>query len=108
MCYVESKDLSILAVCAKGDTSEFVMQGLRLLGYDASNLKGGMKVWGGHYATRAILETPDLAIYQVSRPARGCLSYVVASEGRAIVIDALRHLHPIWSWPAVRVSPSRK
>jgi glyoxylase-like metal-dependent hydrolase (beta-lactamase superfamily II) len=53
-----------------------------------------MKAWGEHYATRALVGGPDLAIYQVSRPARGCLSYVVASAGKAIVIDPLRHLHP--------------
>jgi DsrE/DsrF/DrsH-like family len=50
--------------------------------------------WGEHFATRIVVESPDLAIYQVSRPARGCLGYVVASEGKAIVIDPLRHLHP--------------
>jgi glyoxylase-like metal-dependent hydrolase (beta-lactamase superfamily II)/rhodanese-related sulfurtransferase len=87
-------DQPILAVCAKGDTSENVAQGLRHLGYASANLKGGMKAWGEHYATRALVEGPDLAIYQVSRPARGCLSYVVASAGKAIVIDPLRHLHP--------------
>ncbi|HEX9113976.1 MAG TPA: MBL fold metallo-hydrolase [Nitrospirota bacterium] len=87
-------DLPILAVCAKGDTSEFVAQGLRRLGYASANLKGGMKAWGEHYATRALVEDSELAIYQVSRPARGCLSYVVASAGSAIVIDPLRHLHP--------------
>ena len=87
-------DLPILAVCAKGETSQFVAQGLRRLGYASATLKGGMKAWGEHYATRALVEGPDLAIYQVSRPARGCLSYVVASAGRAIVIDPLRHLHP--------------
>src|SRR5207237_9956690 len=54
----------------------------------------GMKAWGEHYAVRALVEDPDLAIYQVSRPARGCLSYIVASAGKAIVIDPLRHLHP--------------
>ena len=87
------KDQPILAVCAKGDTSKFVMQGLWRLGYASATLEGGMRAWGGHYATRAIVETPDLAIYQISRPARGCLSYVVASAGKAIVIDPLRHLH---------------
>ena len=87
-------DLPILAVCAKGDTSEFVMQGLRHLGYASATLQGGMKAWGEHYAARTLVEAPDLAIYQVSRPARGCLSYVVASGGKAIVIDPLRHLHP--------------
>jgi glyoxylase-like metal-dependent hydrolase (beta-lactamase superfamily II)/rhodanese-related sulfurtransferase len=87
-------DLPILAVCAKGDTSEFVMQGLRRVGYAAANLEGGMKAWGEYYVTRALVQDPDLAIYQVSRPARGCLSYVVASAGKAIVVDPLRHLHP--------------
>jgi glyoxylase-like metal-dependent hydrolase (beta-lactamase superfamily II)/rhodanese-related sulfurtransferase len=87
-------DLPILAVCAKGDTSEFVAQGLRRLGYASATLKGGMKAWGEHYATRALVDGPDLAIYQVSRPARGCLSYLVASAGKALVIDPLRHLHP--------------
>ena len=87
-------DVPILAVCAKGETSEFVAQGLRRLGYASVTLKGGMKAWGEHYATRALIENPDLAIYQMSRPARGCLSYVVARAGRAVVIDPLRHLHP--------------
>jgi len=87
-------DLPILAVCAKGDTSEFVAQGLSCLGYASANLNGGMKTWGEYYATRAVVEAPDLAIYQVGRPARGCLSYMVASAGKAIVIDPLRHLHP--------------
>ena len=91
-------DRPILAVCAKGDTSEFVAQGLRRLGYTSANLKGGMKAWGEHYAIRALVEGPDLAIYQVSRPARGCLSYLVASGGKAVVIDALRHLDPTLPW----------
>jgi glyoxylase-like metal-dependent hydrolase (beta-lactamase superfamily II) len=88
------KDLMILSVCAKGDTSEYVAQGLDRLGYTSANLKGGMKAWGEHYATRAVVEAPALAIYQVSRTARGCVSYVVVSEGKALVIDPLRHLHP--------------
>jgi glyoxylase-like metal-dependent hydrolase (beta-lactamase superfamily II)/rhodanese-related sulfurtransferase len=87
-------DTPIVAVCAKGDTSAFVAQGLRRLGYSSANLKGGMKAWGEHYAVRALVEGPDLGIYQVSRPARGCLSYIVASAGKAIVIDPLRHLDP--------------
>ncbi len=88
------RGLTILSVCAKGDTSEYVGQGLRRLGYSSANLGGGMKAWGGYYTSRAVVETAGLAIYQVSRPARGCLSYVVASQGRAVVIDPLRHLHP--------------
>jgi glyoxylase-like metal-dependent hydrolase (beta-lactamase superfamily II) len=86
--------LPFLSVCAKGDTSQYVAQGLHRLGYASANLKGGMKAWGLHYATRTVVETTQLAVYQVSRPARGCLSYVVASAGKAVVIDPLRHLHP--------------
>ena len=87
-------DFPVLSVCAKGDTSEYVAQGLRQLGYESANLKGGMKAWGNYYSTRTVVETPKLAVYQVGRPARGCLSYVVASNGKALVIDPLRHLHP--------------
>jgi glyoxylase-like metal-dependent hydrolase (beta-lactamase superfamily II) len=88
------RDLPILAVCAKGDTSDYVAQGLDGLSYASANLEGGMRAWGLHYATSAVVETTELAIYQVSRPARGCLSYVVASAGKAVVIDPLRHPHP--------------
>ncbi|MDT8069425.1 MAG: MBL fold metallo-hydrolase [Terriglobia bacterium] len=82
----------ILAVCAKGGTSEFVAQALRQMGYNCANLEHGMKGWGEYYAVGAVVETGDLSIYQVSRPARGCLSYVIASDGHAIIIDPLRHI----------------
>jgi glyoxylase-like metal-dependent hydrolase (beta-lactamase superfamily II) len=88
------KDMPILSVCTKGLRSQLVLQALRGLGYDSSTLQGGMKAWSEHYAIHAITETPDLAVYQVSRPARGCLSYVIAGGGQGIVIDPLRHLHP--------------
>jgi glyoxylase-like metal-dependent hydrolase (beta-lactamase superfamily II)/rhodanese-related sulfurtransferase len=87
-------DLPVLSVCAKGGTSEFVAEGLRRLGYPSINLEGGMAAWGGHYQTRALVEEPHLSIYQLSRPARGCLSYLLASAGQAVVIDPLRHLEP--------------
>ena len=88
------KDTPILAVCAKGESAGFVAQVLRQMGFDAATLQGGTKAWSEHYAIQTISETADLAVYQVSRPARGCLSYVIASEGKAIVIDPLRHLAP--------------
>jgi glyoxylase-like metal-dependent hydrolase (beta-lactamase superfamily II) len=86
------KDRPTLVVCAKGVTSERVTQGLRRSGYNAINLQGGMKAWGDFYQAQPIVETRELSIYQMSRPSRGCLSYVIASEGQAMVIDPLRHL----------------
>lgn len=82
----------ILVVCARGDTSAHVAEGLRRLDYQAFNLEGGMAAWGDHYEVRVVEETPRLTILQVSRPARGCLSYLLASGGEAMVIDAARHI----------------
>ncbi|MBI5890144.1 MAG: MBL fold metallo-hydrolase [Nitrosomonadales bacterium] len=82
----------ILAVCARGETSPHVAEGLRRLGYQAFNLEGGMVAWGDHYAIRGIEETPRLTILQISRPARGCLSYLLASGGKAMVVDPARHI----------------
>ena len=85
------KDKPVLAVCAKGDTSEFVADAMRGLGFDAFNLAGGTQAWGDYYHTMAVVESDDLTVLQVGRPARGCLSYVVASAGEAALIDPLRH-----------------
>ena len=82
----------ILAVCAKGDTSTHVAEGLRRLGYQAFNLEGGMAAWGDHYEMRVVEDTSRLTLLQISRPARGCLSYLLASGGEAMVVDAARHI----------------
>lgn len=82
----------ILAVCAEGNTSPHVAEGLRRLGYQAFNLEGGMAAWGSHYEIRAVEETRRLTLLQISRPARGCLSYIIASDGEAIVVDPARHI----------------
>lgn len=82
----------ILAVCARGDTSIHVAEGLRRLGYQAFSLEGGMAAWGDHYEMRNVEETMRLTILQLSRPAKGCLSYLLASGGEAIVVDPARHI----------------
>jgi rhodanese-related sulfurtransferase len=89
-------DMPILSVCAKGDTSEYVAWGLDRFGYVSTNFKGGIKAWGEHYCTRAVVEETNLAIYQVNLPARGCLSCVAVSERKALVIDSLRHVQRHW------------
>jgi rhodanese-related sulfurtransferase len=61
----------ILAVCARGETSPHVAEGLRRLGYQAFNLEGGMAAWGDHYEMRVVEESQQLTILQISRPARG-------------------------------------
>ncbi len=86
------KDRPILAVCSKGNTSAYVAEGLCQLGYDAFNLQGGMQAWGNFYEINPVTESRELSVYQISRPARGCLSYIIVSDGQAVVIDPLRHI----------------
>lgn len=88
------KDQPIVAVCAKGDTSAYVADGLRQLGYHAVNLQGGMRAWGNFTEISPVTESRELSVYQISRPARGCLSYIIASDGQAAIIDPLRHIEP--------------
>jgi glyoxylase-like metal-dependent hydrolase (beta-lactamase superfamily II)/rhodanese-related sulfurtransferase len=91
------KDRPILAVCAKGGTSDLVAEGLRRLGYDAANLAGGTKAYGDHQESRLALDG-EVRVFQVMRPARGCLSHVLAARnGDAAVIDALRHTSAVES-----------
>ena len=87
------KDKPIVVVCAHGVTSAHAAQALRGLGFEAVHLRGGMAAWGRFYEIEPVVESPELSIYQVVRPARGCLSYLIASQGRAAVVDPLRHIH---------------
>lgn len=85
-------DRPILAVCAEGNTSNYVAEGLRRLGFDAVNMEGGMEAWGNFYYWRPVEEGERFSLFQVVRPARGCLSHVLVSEHRAAVFDPARHL----------------
>lgn len=85
-------DRPILAVCAEGNTSSYVAEGLRRLDFDAVNMAGGMEAWGNYYAWRPVVETERFSLFQMVRPARGCLSHVLVSEHRAAVFDPARHI----------------
>ncbi len=89
-----SPDLPLVVVCARGKTSQQVAQGLRDCGYSAVDLNGGMENWGNYYEFRTVESNSEFTITQVSRPARGCLSYILSSQNEAIVIDPFRHIEP--------------
>lgn len=86
------KNQKIIVVCAKGDTSVIVAELLRELGLQSFNLSGGMKAWGSFYDQKWLVRSEKLSILQCIRVSRGCLSYVVVSEGKALVIDPLRKI----------------
>ncbi|MFB6194523.1 MAG: rhodanese-like domain-containing protein, partial [Halobaculum sp.] len=84
-------DLSepILVVCARGEASGQVAGWLREAGVDARNLAGGTAAWA-ETVLAAEFDAGPLFVRQYQRPATGCLSYLVADDDEAVVIDPLR------------------
>jgi glyoxylase-like metal-dependent hydrolase (beta-lactamase superfamily II)/rhodanese-related sulfurtransferase len=82
-------DRPVVAVCAKGNTSKLAQAKLAAGGYKAYSLLGGMKAWSlaWNVAPVPLPDAGDAVVLQFRRTGKGCLSYMVASEGRAVVID---------------------
>jgi glyoxylase-like metal-dependent hydrolase (beta-lactamase superfamily II) len=82
----------VLVVCAKEGSSRFVAEQLVEQGkQNISYLIGGMKSWSEHLEPVKIGDLKDGGtIYQFVRIGKGCLSYMVVSDGEAAVIDAAR------------------
>ncbi|MEY8189824.1 MBL fold metallo-hydrolase [Peribacillus simplex] len=81
----------ILVVCAKEGSSVMVAEMLSEAGLDVSYLKGGMKAWSEHLEPVKIGDLNNGGeIYQFVRLGKGCLSYMVVSNGEAAVIDSTR------------------
>ncbi|MGE8019457.1 MBL fold metallo-hydrolase [Peribacillus frigoritolerans] len=81
----------ILVVCAKEGSSVMVAEMLSEAGLDVFYLMGGMKAWSEHLEPVRVGElTNGAEIYQFVRLGKGCLSYMVVSNGEAAVIDSTR------------------
>jgi glyoxylase-like metal-dependent hydrolase (beta-lactamase superfamily II) len=77
-----------VVVCNLGVTAQTVAEALRAAGGDVQVLEGGMRGWLGALQPHPVdLRVPGLTVLQIQRPARGCLSYLVAAGGRALVVD---------------------
>jgi glyoxylase-like metal-dependent hydrolase (beta-lactamase superfamily II)/rhodanese-related sulfurtransferase len=86
------QDREVVVVCAKGGASAYVAEILsNQYGISAVNLAGGMAEWGDYYHFLPVIEGEDFRIFQVRRVARGCLSYILISQGKAALVDPLRH-----------------
>ena len=84
-------DKEVLVVCAKEGSSVMVAEMLSDAGLEAAYLEGGMKSWSQYLEP---IKVADLRgggeLYQFVRLGKGCLSYMVLSEGEAAIIDAVR------------------
>ncbi|MGH2647281.1 MAG: MBL fold metallo-hydrolase [Ginsengibacter sp.] len=78
---------TVVTVCAAGRTSNIAANVLRKKGIDAYSLEGGMKAWSMAWNKAEIKLPNDIDLIQVRRTGKGCLSYVIASKGLALVID---------------------
>lgn len=81
----------VLVVCAKEGSSKMIAEMLSDAGRDVFYLEGGMKSWSSYLEP---IKVGDLTgggeLYQFVRLGKGCLTYMVISEGEAAVIDAVR------------------
>jgi glyoxylase-like metal-dependent hydrolase (beta-lactamase superfamily II)/rhodanese-related sulfurtransferase len=79
----------VVAVCAMGNTSQLAVKALRGQGIQALSLQGGMRAWSLAWNLADVRVPGSKAvIVQVRRTGKGCLSYIVASDGQAAVVDA--------------------
>ena len=90
------KDKEIYVICAKGGSSEFVAEQIAEEGFkDVFSVEGGMKAWSEHLELIKIGNLKSGGnLYQFVRIGKGCLSYLVESNGEAAMIDTNRMLTP--------------
>ncbi|OKL37793.1 MBL fold metallo-hydrolase [Domibacillus mangrovi] len=85
------QDKEVLVVCAKEGSSIMVADMLSEEGMTVSYLQGGMKAWSEHLDPVKVGDLKDGGeLYQFVRIGKGCLSYMVVSNGEAALIDATR------------------
>jgi glyoxylase-like metal-dependent hydrolase (beta-lactamase superfamily II)/rhodanese-related sulfurtransferase len=79
----------VVTVCAAGKTSMLAAERLRGRGLDAISLEGGMRAWSLAWNSADVPCPGSTArIVQLRRTGKGCLSYLIGSNGAAAVIDA--------------------
>jgi glyoxylase-like metal-dependent hydrolase (beta-lactamase superfamily II)/rhodanese-related sulfurtransferase len=83
----------VLVVCGRGNTSKRMATLLRQRGLDALSVTGGMAAWDGVYLPRSLSSTRTLEhVVQLDRVGKGALSYVLASDGDAVIVDPGRNV----------------
>lgn len=85
------KGKEILVICAKEGSSIMVADMLSEEGLNVSYLEGGMEAWSEYLEPVKVGDLKNGGeLYQFVRIGKGCLSYMVVSNGEAALIDATR------------------
>src|SRR5258705_3713818 len=83
----------IAVVCGHGNSSKKATAFLRERGYEAYSVIGGMAAWETVYIAHQLSPTPSLShVVQLDRVGKGALSYVLVSDGDAVIVDPGRHV----------------
>ncbi len=83
----------VAIICGHGNSSKQTTAFLRERGYEAYSVTGGMAAWEAVYVARRLSPTPSLShVVQLDRVGKGALSYVLVSDGDAVVVDPGRHV----------------
>jgi glyoxylase-like metal-dependent hydrolase (beta-lactamase superfamily II) len=77
----------VVTICTVGEVSKRATELLSELGYDAATLVDGMQGWSRVHLAATVPVAVDGTLLQVARPGKGCLSYVLVSDGEAAVFD---------------------
>ena len=84
-------DQDIVVVCAKEGSSIMIAEMIAEEGRAVHYLQGGMKAWSEHLEPVKIGDLKDGGeLYQFVRIGKGCLSYMIVSNGEAAIVDATR------------------
>jgi glyoxylase-like metal-dependent hydrolase (beta-lactamase superfamily II) len=86
------KNIPVVTVCAAGKTSLKAAELLKLKGFEVYSLDGGMKAWNFAFNI-AEAELGNAKVIQVRRASKGVISYIIGSNGEAMVIDAALDPH---------------
>jgi glyoxylase-like metal-dependent hydrolase (beta-lactamase superfamily II) len=87
---VEDISEPVVAVCGRGEASDYAADLLRDAGVNAANLAGGMNAWAAVLLDAEIPTDGPATVVQYQRPATGCLGYLVHDGETAAVVDPLR------------------
>src|SRR5437879_12857814 len=83
----------VAVICGHGNSSKQMTTFLRDKGVEAYSVVGGMAGWETVYVARSLTPTPSFErVVQLDRIGEGALSYVLVSDGGALVVDPGRHV----------------
>src|SRR6266545_6118991 len=83
----------VAVICGHGNSSQQATLFLRGHGFEAYSVAGGMAAWEAVYLARPLAPTRSLRhVVQLDRVGKGALSYVLVSEGDAVIVDPGRHV----------------